>query len=345
MSRRAAGVNPAAPVERALIARADPYRAARMFRLDGLNALVLVAILLAAPGCVSTFDAALDRVKSAPELEPFDDSVLREAQPAPLAFEVSEPDGEPRGLAIWLDGIDDPDDADDLFDELEDAGFAIARARVPAILATPLELRIGGAMDVEGVAKRVSSAVDADLARNVIAVTRFVQDLPRSHKKLAMLPRVLVGFSTGGAVLPAVAGRIDRVAAAILVSTPSNLLQLARRSERSDLGLSVTVAEGGLTDKQSAWLSDLYLADSQLDPYRTAQFLWRVPVLMYHARFDAVIPTDLCEELHIRLRRPDTLRVLGKHGFFEWHADFDADEIRAWLDRELARDARSPARR
>ncbi len=301
---------------------------------SGRSVLVFSSLLfLATPGCVSTFDASLDRVPSAPSLEPFDDTVLRAARPSALEFEVTEPGGEARGLVIWIDGIDDPDDAGDLFDELSDARLAIARTRVPAVLSSPLVVRIESGTDLEAAAHKVAAAIDAELAAHVTAVVKFVNDLPRTHKNLATLPRLLVGFSTGGAVLPAVAGRIDRVAGAILVSTPANLLELTRRSERDDLGIALSFGDVALSDKQSSWLSDLYLADSQLDPYRMAQFLWRVPVLMYHARFDRVVSTDLCEEMHLRLRRPDTMRVLGKHGFFLWHEDFDADEIRMWVDR------------
>ncbi len=244
---------------------------------------------------------------------------------------------EPRGLVVSLEGPCFPEDGEEVLDELLERGFLVLRVQVPGLVRRPERLEIRGEEDLGGAALAAAAAIDDQLAERAYAVEATLGFLAVRRPDLPLAPLVLMGCGLGAAAAPAVAARLDgAVDAAVLVGGGANLFEVSQEGEGVD-GIEVDAGWTGLSDTQRSWLSELYLAESRLDPYHTSRFLGRTPVLVFHARLDEVMPAWSGELLHRRLRQPDWVRVLGDHEdvLEEWveRAEWVAD----WVEEAVAR--------
>ncbi|MBI4880413.1 MAG: hypothetical protein HY812_12260 [Planctomycetes bacterium] len=244
---------------------------------------------------------------------------------------------EPRGLVVSLEGPCFPEDGEEVIDELLERGFAVLRVGVPCLVRQPLHLAIRGEEDLDGAALAAAAAIDDQLAERAYAVEAMLGFLAVRRPDLPLAPLVLMGCGLGAAAAPAVAARLDgAVDAAVLVGGGANLFEVSQEGEGVG-GVETDAGWAGLSGKEQSWLSELYLAESRLDPYHTSRFLGRTPVLLFHARLDEVMPAWSGELLHRRLNQPDWIRVLGDHEDLleEWveRAAWVAD----WIEEAVAR--------
>lgn len=246
-------------------------------------------------------------------------------------FELMEPRGEPRGLVVGLAGAGA---AQELWEELRERGYAVLKSELRRVVREPVTVHILSDRDLDPAAREIARAVDDRLAEKAYAVEALLSYLAARRPDLPSRPLVLTGLGLGAAAIPVVAARLGRrIDATVLVGSGANLLEICLTGDLKDGGIEVISPDGELSLEAFNWLSDLYLAESHLDPFHTSRFLGRSPVLMLQARFDEVVPAWTGELLFQRLGRPDRVRYLGDHDDILDEAASQADWIGDWVDR------------
>ncbi|MFH0947266.1 MAG: alpha/beta hydrolase [Planctomycetota bacterium] len=248
-------------------------------------------------------------------------------------FELVEPDGPPRGLVVGVAGSRGAEAAEDLFSELLDRGYAVLRTSMTRVVRQKVTVHLLGDRDLDPAAREIAAAVDDRLAEKAYAIEAMLEYLAARRPDLPRKPLVLAGFASGAAALPVAAARLgSRVDAAVLVAAGANLLEVSLTGKEIETGIEVICGDYELVGRDLRWLSDLYLAESRLDPFHTSRFLGRSPVLILHSRFDEVVPAWTGELLYQRLGRPDRLRILGGHDSALGHASSEAEWVGDWID-------------
>ena len=249
-------------------------------------------------------------------------------------FELMEPDREPRGLVLGVVGASAALGPQELWEEFLERGYAVLKTGMPLLVREPLTVHVLGDQDLDPAARKIAAAVDDRLAEKAYAVEAILEYLSARRPDIPLRPLVLAGFGIGAAAVPVVAARLGRrIDATVLVGGGANLLEISLTGEGLESGIELISPAGDLGPEAFQWLSDLYLAESHLDPFHTSRFLGRSPVLLLQARFDEVVPSWTGELLFQRLGRPDRLRTFGDHDDILGRAASDAVWIGDWVDR------------
>jgi hypothetical protein len=120
----------------------------------------------------------------------------------------------------------------------------------------------------------------------------------------------------------------DRIDAAVIVGGGANVARIM--IDGSLLGIADRVPHS--LRRPLDELSRSYLAATRLDPYHMAPSLRPLPVLMLHARWDAIVPAATGELLWERLGRPERWTYpLGHFGLFWWLPN-EAGAIADWIE-------------
>lgn len=248
-------------------------------------------------------------------------------------FELEEPEGARLGLVVGVADSRGAEDAEELLDELLDRGYAVLRTSMNRVVREPLTVHLLGDRDLDPAARKIAAAVDDRLAEKAYAIEAMLEYLAARRPDLPRRPLVLAGFGTGAAVLPVAAAKLGSgIDATVMVAAGANLLEVSLTGEEIESGIEVICGDYELAGRNLRWLSDLYLAESRLDPFHTSRFLGRSPVLLLQGRLDGVVPAWTGDLLHQRLGRPDQVRVFGGHDRTLGHASSEAEWIGDWID-------------
>jgi len=154
----------------------------------------------------------------------------------------------------------------------------------------------------------------------------------------------VMGFSIGALGLPAVVARLpERFQAAVVVAGGANLLRISQCTSKADSGIRLNWVGAKPTREDWQRLYVAYLERSKLDPYHTAAALADMPVLVYHAHFDRVVPAATGALLHARLGKPRRFAYpLGHRHLLRVAIRLEADRIARWTETALSRQAAKP---
>jgi predicted esterase len=256
--------------------------------------------------------------------------------PAPVGGDTALPY---RGLVVHLSSFGGAKFEQPVIDQFVAAGWAVLRVASPSLRP------VRGAPDVsietdeefDPAARTLAKHVDDRLAEHAYAVEAALAYLAERLPEVPSQPAVLMGFSAGALVAPAVAARLpERFDAAVLVCGGANLLDIAQRSELTDGGVKVRWGRGRGTPADVQRLNGLYLAYSRLDPYHTAAYLGTTPVLHVHGIADGIVPADCGDLLYERLNRPERIEFpLGHKGVF-FLLPSQGGRLLAWVNRTVA---------
>jgi fermentation-respiration switch protein FrsA (DUF1100 family) len=178
-------------------------------------------------------------------------------------------------------------------------------------------------------AYRLAAELDAQQASLAYAVEAMLRCLPAQHPEVSDRPVVIAGLSLGGLCAPTTAARVhDAVDAVVIVGGGANVARIIVNGSLTGLA---TRAPRRLR-KPLDELCSAYLNVSRLDPFYTAMALRDIPVLVLHARWDAIVPAATGDLLWERLGRPERWSYpLGHLGLFWWLPN-EAKEIADWID-------------
>lgn len=230
-----------------------------------------------------------------------------------LVGELELPEGEPRAAALFAPCFTCTKDAK--------AIVRIARALAEAGIAV---LRY----DVTGI-----GASEGDFATTTFASQ--VDDLMAAADHVrgrGLEPRLLVGISLGGAVALAGARAVPEAAAVVTVNAPSDTthlvdLLLALAPEIATAGAAPVTLLGRTTRIGAPLLEDL----RRHDPASHAAELG-LPLLVFHAPDDAVVPIRHAERLLAAARQPRSLVAVAGAD----HLLLQPPDAAAWVGRVLA---------
>jgi pimeloyl-ACP methyl ester carboxylesterase len=241
----------------------------------------------------------------------------------------------PRGLVLFFNGVLSSDYERPLVRTLESRGWAVVT------IGTVTSVRRGAAGPIRvassaDAAREIAAAMDDALAETAYAAEAVVEYLATHRPDVPQRPLILVGCSIGACAVPVVAARLgDSVDAAILVGGGANMLDVALRSDATNLGIEVDWGSSSASIERNTDLLVEYLRASRLDPYHTAAYLAGKPVLCVHAVFDAIVPAAAGRLLYARLGSPDRLRFNGGGAAMMAMMDDIAPQIATWLDRAM----------
>jgi predicted esterase len=254
-------------------------------------------------------------------------------------MELRPPRGpESRGLVIYLRSLTGTEYEREVIDRFQDEGWWVLDVRFALLRSKGIDVPVIDTEQPDAAAVVIAAYIDHRLAEYAYAVEGALSYLAAEHSEVVEGPVVAVGFSKGAIVLtPVVARSLDRIDAAVLVAGGANILRIARTSHVDLDELRVTDADGNaLSGRDEGRLFDVYQQRSALDPYATAPALTRMPVLMVHGAFDAVVPARTGDVLHRRLGRPERWTCFGGHSVVFWLLPRLAAEIIQWVERATA---------
>jgi alpha-beta hydrolase superfamily lysophospholipase len=252
-----------------------------------------------------------------------------------LAPEVLRPEGEPRGVVVYLRGLGSDSLPGAVAEEFVARGWLVIA--VPETVAESEPIRVDVLeLGMEQAARTVARGVDLRIAERVYVVEDELARLRADRPALAEAPLVLFGVSAGSLALPALAARLDgEVDAAVITVSGANIFDIAHTSVRTRAGLHVQWGDRGPRAGEYSRLSGLYLEASHLDPWVTAPALADVPVLLIQARLDMMVPARSGELLAERLGEPEVWRYAGGHVAAYMALPGMKADIADWVDRAL----------
>lgn len=258
---------------------------------------------------------------------------------------------EPKGMVIYQWGVGGERYERRLVSKLVRGGWAVLAYDYlsfgsPGRWTVPADRwSAEGATGSESASRRLASSkaaatvaryVDEWLGQYALGVEAALIHVRRHFPSVNDKPLTVVGCSLGSLLLPALATRLgDNIDACVMVGSGVNILQIAGRAWQNEAyslvrtGNATTVVVPAAERKH---MLDEYLRHSTLDPYHAAPALRRVPTLMLHARWDAIVPASGGRTLWERAGRPE--RWTGNFGHLWMFLTLDdvADDIVAWIE-------------
>jgi hypothetical protein len=242
----------------------------------------------------------------------------------------------PRGVVVYLQGLAGVAYERPVIDAIRRHGFVAVCTEFPWARWQPMRLELGTPEAVFAAGQMVAKMSDDCLAEAAYAVDGAIEHLWRTRPELRGKPVVLVGFSAGSLALPAVAARLgDRVSAAVIVGSGSNIVRITQTSELTDAGMRVQLFGKPAEGTMAGFLAGEYLRHSTLDPFHAAGSLRDKPVLQLHASGDGIVPSELGEELYEQLARPERWTFRGGHRLLFLQLESHAEDIARWVDTAL----------
>jgi len=262
-----------------------------------------------------------------------------------------------RGLVVHLSSLGGLDYELATVRALTDRGWAVLVVNASTARRDEQPVFVDPDSDMKPPAKRLAAIIDNRVAEIAYAAEAGVEYIEKNRPLVRTYPTVVAGYSAGALTAPAVAERLRRVlAGVVLVGGGANLLDISQRSSLTNGGIKVlwrrpegstSLSEGELSSKPSPAqlkaLTDAYLGESRLDPYALAPRFESVPVLLIHCMFDDIVPTDTGELLYRRLGRPERLSFPFGHRALFWLLPGKADRIADWIDEATAGTAGIPS--
>ncbi len=248
---------------------------------------------------------------------------------------LRRPKGPSRGTTVVYHGLGGFLITGVLADTLVDHGWTVLEAWFPLLYVDPVCVRVTSD-DPPGATiagADLAMLVDSHLSEHAYATEAMLDRVRQSDPTIDERPLVLIGFSGGGLILPAVHARLgDAVSGAIIGYAGANLPRVGHESFLTDGGLRVDAGRSHDPAHTRELVLDAYQARTRLDPYNAATLLADKPVLMFHASMDRIVPSATGEVLYERLGTPTRLTTHAGHRVSVILLLREMDRICAWLD-------------
>ena len=249
-----------------------------------------------------------------------------------------------RGLAVIMPGmLGTPHPIIDRLEQtLQREGWATLRMLVPPSRTTE---HLPVAIDVDDAGETIRQLAaelaqrTAECAYAVEAVLGWVDSmgLPLVDK-----PRVIIGMSGTGMMLPAVVARNEgEFAAGVIIGSGANAFKILRETSYADMldAVRVTWSTRRPTAEALAELDELYLSHAKLDAYAMAPLVAGTPVLLLDGSKDRAVPAATGDLLASRLSEPTRWsKPVGHELLFAGLALWIPDML-DWLDERVAESA------
>lgn len=251
-------------------------------------------------------------------------------------FRFSAPE-QSKGVAVVMPGmLGTPHPIIDRLEEtLRGRGWGVLRMLVPPSRSTehlPVEIDAG---DPAQAIKRLAEELDQRTAECAYAVEAALDWLASLGEPFADGPRVLLGISGTGMMLPAVLARNEHAFdAAVVLGGGANAFKILRESSYADTldSVRVTWAGGAPTAGVLEELDSLYLQYAQLDAYTLAPMIGDVPMLLLHGANDRAVPAETGDLLWKRLGEPTRWSKPVGHELLFVGLALWAGDMMDWLD-------------
>jgi pimeloyl-ACP methyl ester carboxylesterase len=185
----------------------------------------------------------------------------------------------------------------------------------------------------QDVGKAIARATDEVLAENAFAAEAAVAHLDAYMPEVRKLPVLVVGFSAGSLILPAVATRLAaRVCGVVIIAGGADLLDISLTTNLEWAAIPIRCEGARPSDAALAELRKVYTQHTHLDPIKTAPRLARLPVLQVHATRDKTVSSASGDRLHDLLGKPDRINFWGDHRLLFYFLPDEADRIAKWVN-------------
>lgn len=250
------------------------------------------------------------------------------------------PDRTPKAIVLLMPGMFGTPEGVliGLTTHMRSRGYGVLRMIAqPGRFTERLTLRLDAAVDFEPEVKRMTAVFDSREAECAYATEAAFEHLASVRPETRGLPRIAIGFSAGAITLPTVVAREPSAySAAVLVGGGCHWWLLNERSNYRGMIDAVEVVWTELpTDAALARAGDIYLANSRLDPFNTAQVLRDVPTLVIQGLSDLAVPSPLGDALWERLGKPERWLMEGGHEVLFMQLPNSFERIGAWIDQRL----------
>lgn len=191
--------------------------------------------------------------------------------------------------------------------------------------------------DLQAHGQMIARMVDERLAEHAYAAQALIEESDRTFPDLADKPIVVMGFSAGSLMTPAIAQRLretfpDRRIAIIMVGGGGDLLSTSIGSTFTDGGIDLEPRDGPKpTQSQLDELVTHYRAASKLDPLTLAPVIRDLPTLHLYAARDTVVPTSSARAFNEAHGHVDRLVHPLNHETLFYFATGEAGRIKSWL--------------
>ncbi len=191
--------------------------------------------------------------------------------------------------------------------------------------------------DLRAHGQMIARMVDERLAEHAYAAQALIEESDRTFPDLADKPIVVMGFSAGSLMTPAIAQRLretfpDRQIAIIMVGGGGDLLSTSIGSTFTDGGIDLEPRDGPKpTQSQLDELVTHYRAASKLDPLTLAPVIRDLPTLHLYAARDTVVPTSSARAFNEAHGHVDRLVHPLNHETLFYFAAGEAGRIKSWL--------------
>lgn len=191
--------------------------------------------------------------------------------------------------------------------------------------------------DLEAHGQMIARMVDERIAEHAYAAQSLIEESDRIFPELADKPIVVMGFSAGSLVTPAIAQRLrelfpDRQIAIVMVGGGGDLLSASIGSVFTDGGIHLEPRDGPEpTQEQLDELVTHYRAASKLDPLTLGPVVRDIPTLHLYATRDTVVPTSTARAFNAAHGRVDRLVHPLNHDTLFLFLPGEAGKIKSWL--------------
>jgi hypothetical protein len=248
----------------------------------------------------------------------------------------------PRGLFVYLTGIIGLTPPEETLVEtfraagwhtlISETSFNFMRRRSVLVAAETLD----------ATARQLGRDTNDHLADKAYAVEAMLRVIAKDHPDLRTRPRVLAGGSAGSIAVPAVAARIGRSAAVILIGAGGNVGRILCESSLEPVSLYQLTRDGDQTyrtrldEATRQRMAAAIYAHTPLDPLLLAPRMRGHPILMMRGELDQMVPTATNDLLWEAMERPDRWSLPVNHLVLFGMLQFQSGTILRWTEQALA---------
>jgi len=191
-------------------------------------------------------------------------------------------------------------------------------------------------------AAQLGADVNDHLADKAYTVEALMAYLRKQHPTAANGPIVIAGGSAGAIAVPAVATRIGRADAIVLIGSGGNASRIVTESSLAPLTLYHQTSDTGATnpsklnaDERVRFAAAMH-EQVDLDGLRLARHWLKTPILMVRAELDEMVPAVTNDELYKALAKPERWSMPVNHIMLFAALHLQAGMIYQWTDKAIS---------